>query len=404
MVAMARLCRFEKGQTLFREGQQLPGVYIVGSGLIRVFKIASNGKEHVLHMVGPGAMFAEVAAIGGFNCPANAEAIAPSVCALLPLAPFRQLLEEDHAVCMQMMLGLTLWVRQLVESIEDVVLRDAVGRLARYLLDAKADADGTLELPTLKRYLASHLNLTSETLSRTLRLADAGLIELLDGNRLRPGLPRPPSKRGGRRPIEPLTMTPRDRVIRTLLHEPVDRAPRDLWIVPGVETHRGDELGEIQFRYPNGIALPEFKLPRALRARGTPGGAGDYTDAWGCVWSAGQRGDIPTLKHSPLADMAAIAGYRPPIELLESLNMAGVNRGCAATSRFILAWTQTRPLDRFRALRGPDAALSDLVRAPSLGWDWSRWCTNFPFARSRSGPPPTWTASHWKTTGDHKAI
>ena len=72
--------------------------------------MAANGKEHVLHMVGPGAMFAEVAAIGGFNCPANAEAIVPSVCALLPLAPFRQLLEEDHAVCMQMMLGLTLWV------------------------------------------------------------------------------------------------------------------------------------------------------------------------------------------------------------------------------------------------------------------------------------------------------
>ncbi len=186
MVAMARLCRFDKGQTVFREGQQLPGVYIVGSGLIRVFRMAANGKEHVLHMVGPGAMFAEVAAIGGFNCPANAEAIVPSVCALLPLAPFRQLLEEDHAVCMQMMLGLTLWVRQLVELIEDVVLRDAVGRLARYLLDAKADVDGTLELPTLKRYLASHLNLTSETLSRTLRrLADAGLIELLDGNRLR---------------------------------------------------------------------------------------------------------------------------------------------------------------------------------------------------------------------------
>jgi hypothetical protein len=162
-------------------------------------------------------------------------------------------------------------------------------------------------------------------------------------------------------------MTARDRVIRTLLHEPVDRAPRDLWVVPGIEKHRGDELGEVQFRYPNDIALPEFKLPRALRARRTPGGTGDYSDAWGCVWSAGQRGDIPTLKHSPLADVAATAEYRPPIELLEGLNMAGVNRGCAGTSRFVLARTQTRPLDRFRALRGPETALADLVRGAEPG-------------------------------------
>ena len=47
-------------------------------------------------------------------------------------------------------------------------------------------------------------------------------------------------------------------------------APRDLWVVPGIEKHRGDELGEVQFRYPNDIALPEFKLPESLREEGRP--------------------------------------------------------------------------------------------------------------------------------------
>jgi len=186
LVVMARLCRFDKGQAIFREGGECPGVYVVGSGLIRVFKTAATGKQHVLHMVGPGRTFAEVAAIGGFPCPANAEAVVPSVCALLPLAPFKKALDEDHELCMGMMVGLATWAHQLVELLEDVVLRDAIGRLARYLLDAETGPEGLVELPTLKRHVASHLNLTSETLSRTIRrLVEAGLIEELDANRVR---------------------------------------------------------------------------------------------------------------------------------------------------------------------------------------------------------------------------
>jgi len=185
LVAMARLCRFDKGQPIFREGQDCPGVYVVGSGLVRVFKVASSGKEHVLHMIGPGRTFAEVAAIGGFNCPANAEAVVPTLCALLPLAPFKRALDEDHDLCMGMMIGLSLWAHQLVELLEDVVLRDAIGRLARYLLDAECTGD-VVELPALKRHVASHLNLTSETLSRTIRrLVEAGLIEPLEGGSVR---------------------------------------------------------------------------------------------------------------------------------------------------------------------------------------------------------------------------
>ena len=194
LVTMARICRFDKGHLVFRERDECPGVYVVGSGLVRVFKTSSSGKEHVLHMVAPGETFAEVAAIGNFPCPASAEAVEPTECALLPVDLFRRALQTDHALCLEMMTGMSMWVRHLVGLMEDIVLRDATGRLARFLLQSNRNEAGLIELPGLKRHLASHLNLTSETFSRTLRrLAEAGLItqpdpgqvKLVDPTRLR---------------------------------------------------------------------------------------------------------------------------------------------------------------------------------------------------------------------------
>jgi CRP/FNR family transcriptional regulator len=185
LTAIARLTTFRKGELIFRDGDPCPGVYVVGAGLVRVFKTGGGGKEHVLHMVGPGQTFAEVAAMGDFACPANAEAVAPTTCVLLPADLFRKALAESHPLCLDMMVGMTFWVRHLVALMEDIVLRDAAGRMARFLLQSPAQPDGTIELPMLKRHLASHLNLTSETFSRTLgRLIVAGLVVELDGNRL----------------------------------------------------------------------------------------------------------------------------------------------------------------------------------------------------------------------------
>lgn len=186
LVTIARLVRFSKGKLIFREGQECPGAYVVGSGLVRVFKTAPNGKEQTLHMAGPGLSFAEVAAIGGFACPASAEAVASTACALLPLDRFQTALKEDYPLCLGMLMGLTQWVHHLVGLIEDVALRDAVGRLAQFLLNSPAGADGLIELPMLKRHLASQLNLTSETFSRSVRrLVNAGAIAEPDGSRLK---------------------------------------------------------------------------------------------------------------------------------------------------------------------------------------------------------------------------
>lgn len=178
LLAMAQVKQFDRGHQIIRQGEACPGVFVIGSGMVRIYKLSPNGKEHVLHLATTGETFLEVASILDMDCPAFAEAIEPAECVLLPNAAFRAALNEDHALCQQLLAGMALRVRQFVGLLEDIVLRDALSRVAKYLLERSSDDDPTITLPSLKKHLASYLNLTSETLSRCLRqLLDAGIIE-----------------------------------------------------------------------------------------------------------------------------------------------------------------------------------------------------------------------------------
>ena len=176
LAAISRLEDAERGARLFSPGDQATDLCVVVSGLVRVFKTAPSGKEHTLHLCGPGATFAEVAAIDDFPVPAFVEVVEPARLVRIDAVRFRALLDSDHALCRQLLPGLAMWVRHLVGLLEDIVLRDATARVARWVLDA-ADGDGVARLPAGRRHLALHLNLTPETLSRTLRrLLDDGCV------------------------------------------------------------------------------------------------------------------------------------------------------------------------------------------------------------------------------------
>jgi CRP-like cAMP-binding protein len=182
-IAILRRC--EKKKTIFREGDRADGFFIVSAGSVKVFKLSEDGKEQVLHIVGPGQSFAEATVFEGGTFPAHAEALDDSELAFLPKKQFIDLLERNPRIALRMMSSLSKWLKRMTDLVESIALRDVESRLVRYLSEEMknrgvAPKDGTVyELNIGKKVLASRLGTVPETFSRTLKkLQEEGKIRV----------------------------------------------------------------------------------------------------------------------------------------------------------------------------------------------------------------------------------
>jgi len=156
-------------------------------------------------------------------------------------------------------------------------------------------------------------------------------------------------------------MTGRERVIRTLRFEHPDRAPRQVWPLPGVEMFRSDELQALLEQFPEDFETPDVTYGPADRARGDPNRVGTYVDEWGCVWEVLQDGVIGEVKQPPLDDWQTLKTFRPPWEILDRADFSQVDESCARTDKFVLAGTTVRPFERMQFLRGTEKLFIDLA-------------------------------------------
>lgn len=186
LAGIAFMRNYKKGQTIFSEGDEGNGFYVILSGRVKIFKISPEGKEQILHLFGPGEPFGEVAVFTGQPFPAFAKAYMPSAVLFLPKAAFTSLIKKDPSLALNMLAVLSIRLRKFASLIEDLSLKEVPGRLAVYLLYLSTKDKNThqLKLDISKGELAALLGTIPETLSRILtRMNRQGLIRS-DGSRI----------------------------------------------------------------------------------------------------------------------------------------------------------------------------------------------------------------------------
>lgn len=183
LIEIARVREHQRGDLLFSEGEDAAGFFMVLDGKVKVYKLSPEGKERILHIIHPGGTFAEAAIFGDGLYPAYAEPLQTSTLFFLPKESFIGLLSTNPRISINMIAGLSRFLRQFANQIEDLTFKDVPSRLARYLMELSCGSRQSVALPISKSQLASNLGTVSETLSRTLRkLSEDDLISVSGKN------------------------------------------------------------------------------------------------------------------------------------------------------------------------------------------------------------------------------
>ena len=178
---------YTRGATIFLDGDDGNGFYVVLEGKVKISKISSEGKEQILHIFGTGEPIGEVPVFTGTPFPANAQALSKSVLAFFPKKKFIALIDSNPSLALNMLAVLSKRLRQFTVQVENLSLKEVPERLAAYLLFLSKEQENTDEvtLPISKGQLASLLGTIPETLSRIFSKMSAGGLITVEGKEIR---------------------------------------------------------------------------------------------------------------------------------------------------------------------------------------------------------------------------
>jgi CRP-like cAMP-binding protein len=170
--AASFLRSYERGDTIFSEGDDSESFFIIVSGRVKVFKHGPSGHDVILELFGPGGPLGAVAAYESRPFPASAQALEPTTCLLIPRQSFFALLEHHPSLVRGLLSSLSHRLVELTTRLAELTGGRVEARFARLFLKltdqmGRPDRGGVfIPLPLARQELADLTGTTIETCIR----------------------------------------------------------------------------------------------------------------------------------------------------------------------------------------------------------------------------------------------
>jgi CRP/FNR family transcriptional regulator len=171
---------FEAGESLFFEGEDCQGIWILTAGLVKIVKATPTGRQIVLGMQQAPATVAEVPVFDGGPYPATVTATETTTAMLILTRDFQQCCLRNPAMTLRFLHLFGGRLRHLVTLVERITFGSIRQRLAIELLSfSDQSGSDTFLLPETHEDLAVRLGTVREVVSRNLgRFQSEGMLRI----------------------------------------------------------------------------------------------------------------------------------------------------------------------------------------------------------------------------------
>ncbi|MBI3794176.1 MAG: Crp/Fnr family transcriptional regulator [Nitrospinae bacterium] len=182
--------KFEKGETLFLEGDSPENVWFILEGEVKVFKEYPSGKSAIMGIYGKGETIAIVAVIDGKKYPASCQAVVKGRAAVMRRQDAMRCITANPPVALEVMIDLSNRLRTMTAHLGSMSVQSVVKRLSTFLLrmagqiGVKKGKATHVELFLTRKELAECIGTSFEVAVRCLgKLKDEGVMDI-DGKKL----------------------------------------------------------------------------------------------------------------------------------------------------------------------------------------------------------------------------
>ena len=177
-----------KGETIFREGDKVEGIYFVYEGTVKVHKHWGEEKELILRFAKKGAVIGHRGLGKDLVYPVSGTALEPTTVCFVPLDFFEASLKVNHHFLYELMQFFATELKESERNMRNLAHMPVKGRIAQCLftLEEKFGTaeDGFLNITLSRQDLASFAGTTYETAFRMLNELLEEKAITVDGKRI----------------------------------------------------------------------------------------------------------------------------------------------------------------------------------------------------------------------------
>lgn len=166
--------KLNKGNILFYEGDEPKYLHILIKGTLKLYKVTSSDKELIIKFFHENELIAEFANFEDISYPATSEALTSCEVLIIDFESFKEIMLKDVDIAIKIQASLIKKIKNLENIISTHLILDTKQKVAKYIVENKMNFFKTKNI-----LIAQMLNMTPETLSRTLKVfKDNDLINI----------------------------------------------------------------------------------------------------------------------------------------------------------------------------------------------------------------------------------